>query len=53
MANLRVEAISWWVGLTDVEKHETCHMVISVKRSYKSVTGSEIEKMYKWAKNIR
>lgn len=53
MANLRVDATAWWVGLTDTEKHETVVLVISVKRSYKNVTGSEIEKMYKWAKNLK
>ena len=42
-------SIAWWSDVSNTDKHEITTLVISPKRSYKSVTGREIELMYNWA----
>jgi len=44
----REKAIAWWNTLSDSDKADATRMVISDKRSHKSLTGSEIEKIYNW-----
>jgi len=44
----REKAIAWWDTLSDSDKAGATRMVISEKRSYKSLTGREIEIIYNW-----
>ena len=45
---MRQKAIAWWNTLSDRDKADATRMVISDKRSHKSLTGREIEIIYKW-----
>lgn len=44
----RKTAIEWWNSLTNLEKSEFTTLIINPKRSYRSLTGREIEKIYNW-----
>jgi hypothetical protein len=53
LTTLRQEAISWWNNkVQPIEKYEMTCLVISPKRSYKTLTGREIELIYKWFKGL-
>ena len=47
---MREKAIKWWFTVPHLEQHELTVLIIGEGRSYKMLTGLEIEKIYKYIK---
>lgn len=45
----REKVMNWWNSIEALKKQEFVNVVFEMpKRSYKSLTGREIEKIYEW-----